>query len=508
MNNCPSLICKKCKHFPLIKIKQFPRCDIDLQCQCGIHYVISINKYLHEQRNIPFTWQPIITKGQSCSSINLNCIKKKIDRAYLYIEFILYQINKKENVNESILTQCIEDNKQILEFIRIIIKHYKLYKEDINLEQSVLMNTNFNLDKVNKESINFKFYLEHYSVISYSIRLLTTIKEKELIKDYIALPNGTIAILFCSITQKQRETNSDIYYYHISELNYHEGNNILKFYNNNQCERVEEVSGSELVSTPTNQLLILSYDMISVYNIGKNYNLKLNRKIYLQNKVYNEGRDRRMTLLSNNRVACISNNHIEIWSYIFPYRMLCDIKVPEEHSKKSNIVYTSDETFISLKYFPKSTMLLTIYKEAEEAANENIINKTKERYISFWDCSDYHLHSTKINKNPVIESMDKVEEVDEGRIIIQYYGGIVIYNVKHSSIECIYLSQSYKNVVMFKARDGSVAMFNNNEIFVYDSNKRNLIKVKEGKYSNNKIKPIYYNTIAWMKMKTITIYQY
>ena len=61
---------------------------------------------------------------------------------------------------------------------------------------------------------------------------------------------------------------------------------------------------------------------------------------------------------------------------------------------------------------------------------------------------------------------------------------------------------------MFKARDGSVAMFNNNEIFVYDSNKRNLIKVKEGKYSNNKIKPIYYNTIAWMKMKTITIYQY
>ena len=104
--------------------------------------------------------------------------------------------------------------------------------------------------------------------------------------------------------------------------------------------------------------------------------------------------------------------------------------------------------------------------------------------------------------------MDKVEEVDEGRIIIQYYGGIVIYNVKHSSIECIYLSQSYKDVVMFKARDGSVAMFNNNEIFVYDSNKRNLIKVKEGKYSNNKIKPIYYNTIAWMNMKTITIYQY
>ena len=113
-----------------------------------------------------------------------------------------------------------------------------------------------------------------------------------------------------------------------------------------------------------------------------------------------------------------------------------------------------------------------------------------------------------MNKNPVIESMDKVEEVDEERIIIQYYGGIVFFNVRHSSIECIYLSQSYKDVMMFMTRDGNVTLFNNNEIFVYDSNKRNLIKIKEGRYRNNKIKPIYYNTIAWMNMKTITIYQY
>ena len=292
-NNIISLFCKRCFYFPIIIIQQYPRCSMEIKCQCRYHTILNINSYLKLQKKLSKKIKPIIKESKDKIAFVVDSIRRNITKAITIID---NEFHKIENIDKAIYDKCKEENKNVLSFIEIIIQNYSQYKDDFYLQKTMKSNTNI-ITEI-KEDITSSF-LEFFSVINYELKESFLLQDKYTTKEVIILNNEIIAILF------EKEIKKSIYD-GITEM---KDINKLNLYQNNKCIIELNTPIEYIFSFPSGQIAMYKgkVNVIEIYHLT-NSSLSLDFTISIKESYT------RPCAISNDRIATYSSSEIYIYS--------------------------------------------------------------------------------------------------------------------------------------------------------------------------------------------------
>lgn len=523
MNNIEiNCVCDKCFHFPIIMVLQFQRGKIQIKCQCGKQQIISIKKYISLQSSFTNSSKPIITTDIiTKQTFNIDEIKGRIKDVTIYLDNDLNNIKKEHldysgNQNipiESAYRQCVEENKEILHFIELLLDNYSKYNNDIYLEKSIRYNTNFIAycyeSEINKDNNNygnlesikkvkkFIYFLEHYSVVSYSFNKITTIEDQGYIKDIAILPDRRLVI--SSIENDTFGYDEDI-----------DDEKRISIYNNNICEITQKMKIKCLLVNSNGQLVLISSSSktISLYNIDKSSLTLCYTKNY-SDKIEKNYSCKEAILLGNDRIALNFEKFILIWSTSPPYDFISIINY------KKN---TYNELIQTLFYHQGQNLLIGLTYEMEdnifmEDSDPDEFMPGKE-LIKIWELKTFKLIQTFIYCD-FYEQYDKFDnrffELDNDKILFIDLFSIKVINLKSKNIETLIELQKikYRNLTGIKEKDGNIILMNMRGKIVYDPNKGIIVhKNYHSSISFNKFTILNDEFIANIFNKEVTIYKY
>lgn len=524
--SAPLSLCPNCTRFPLIKISHLKRTLISIKCECRYQKVFLISSYISLIKSY-VNKNPTLTFNKTLlPKIDVQELKQKIKQAYEALNIGLIK-SKNEHINLPSLwdpifilrnritkacTQCVTENKLILQLLEIFIDNYVRYPTDTNIQENIAINANLSINsydckdpkklkRLKKKNIylynktkikEFLKFLKFYSLMDYTFKKEKVIhlEKSEYCKQILSLTDGRIII--CLLIDSEQESKY---------------NSLIKIYNPNDNYKCEMKISTERLNyivqlKSSNYIYIFHTDgKLSVYEIGKdNYTLIssfIDKKLKLAN----------ITLLSNNQIAGNISCNIYLWDLV-SFKLISKLKKQGKYDIMQ--MMSSEDKLIALY------KIVFTYSDDSYSSDSPSFEKTLDKHILIWNIKNCQV-ITKIKEIPCGEyyhilnnkiigysnTMIFVFDLNKYTYTKEFY--LKVKKKKKKEKYCYYT----RNFECVTTKDNNLIFWKDNKFFVYDSSLNGMAYINYSpEISFDQLIPIQRCLVASKSFREITIYKY